>query len=491
MVWFRGVVFGLVVLFLGAWSDGAFSFGIAPKVVQVTVNCAGAKQGGGTASGSGSTYAEACGPLLDQIKASYTDPYYGTVKDWRDSAACTATYDAQGNLNSSGQCSRSFNCGGAGICYVVAGGSAAMAESCVANSSAVGAGCVCNLGFRQEAGSTACVPYQCPKTNSVDSSYGPYSTQPSSISTPKYFCDNTGDTRGCSSSFTGEVASEGVSGWYVSGKDAYTGNPCQGTGDGTADTPAAPPEVDAPLSDVDPNNPNQANPCATGQCPGTFNGVSMCVACGKTTVEGPSATASAPSGSSTPVLSPTAPPGAVSSSTSTTCSGSGSCTTTTTYFGPNGEVLGSASEGTDKGGFCEENPASPICEESTISGSCDAVTCTGDAIQCAIAKEQAKRNCELWNQAQADHPGVLAANGEAFPDGHPMNDEESTDISFSSAIDTTNALGGGNCPSDYSFSVSGVGMSIPFSTLCPHLAILGQIVLGFSMLAAAFIVFKG
>jgi hypothetical protein len=77
---------------------------------------------------------------------------------------------------------------------------------------------------------------------------------------------------------------------------------------------------------------------------------------------------------------------------------------------------------------------------------------------------------------------------KAQPQGAPTP-ANTTDMSFSSVINQTDLLGGG-CPADTTFQIAGSSMSIPFSQLCGPLQMLGSLMVGLSMLAAAFIVFR-
>ncbi|WP_416383968.1 virulence factor TspB C-terminal domain-related protein [Roseateles microcysteis] len=62
-------------------------------------------------------------------------------------------------------------------------------------------------------------------------------------------------------------------------------------------------------------------------------------------------------------------------------------------------------------------------------------------------------------------------------------------MSFASAIDQTNRLGGG-CPSDVSISYAGRSWVIPWSQHCDKLQLIGNLMVSVCMLAAAFIVFR-
>jgi hypothetical protein len=129
-------------------------------------------------------------------------------------------------------------------------------------------------------------------------------------------------------------------------------------------------------------------------------------------------------------------------------------------------------------------------DDSSFGGSCaGGFTCGGDAIQCAIAREQHIKNCILFTtETTLSQLGNTSANNQATPEGHPRapGNITSTSLSFASVIDQSDAIGGG-CPADVPIGSIGV---IPFSQLCGDLQMLGALLVGLAMLAAAFIVFR-
>lgn len=59
------------------------------------------------------------------------------------------------------------------------------------------------------------------------------------------------------------------------------------------------------------------------------------------------------------------------------------------------------------------------------------------------------------------------------------------------SFDTSDAIGGGSCIADKSVTIAGSSISIPFSSVCGHLAILGNVLLAVSFLLAVRIVTRG
>lgn len=115
----------------------------------------------------------------------------------------------------------------------------------------------------------------------------------------------------------------------------------------------------------------------------------------------------------------------------------------------------------------------------------------GDAIQCAIAKEQYVRNCRLFD-ANED-PNALRFFAEQNREGSQTGDLPGNEsISLGpSRFDTTNALGAASGMTDLTVTVMGTSVSLPFSRVNPHLAMLGNVLLAVSFLIAARIVARG
>jgi hypothetical protein len=233
-------------------------------------------------------------------------------------------------------------------------------------------------------------------------------------------------------------------------------------------------------------------PCGANMCPGSVNGASVCVACKDTSVKGPSQSASGAAGAASGSTGGIdGVPGAASSQTETRCTGL-DCTTTTTYRDNTGAVIGSKSDTKPQESFCKENAESPMCKKGTFAGSCAAAfACDGDGVQCAVALEIHKRNCTLMDTPTAMSTiGEQAANGEAMPTGHPGKTPSITNMDFAAGISQADVVGGGNCPVDYTFQMQGASYTIPFSSSCDKLQLVGNLLVGVTMLAAAFIVFR-
>lgn len=127
---------------------------------------------------------------------------------------------------------------------------------------------------------------------------------------------------------------------------------------------------------------------------------------------------------------------------------------------------------------------------SMFSGSCmGGFTCEGDAIQCAIAREQHRRACKLFDDKSAEsdlYDKEKGKQGEQTKD-LPGNKEES----MANRISTADAFGSGQCIQDLSVVVAGHSISLPMSKICPSLAIIGNIMVAVSLLLAIRIVGRG
>lgn len=293
----------------------------------------------------------------------------------------------------------------------------------------------------------------------------------------------------CSWSAGGSVPSVCANGkCYYYGPFTSNGSAC--TGDGGA---PAPPEAD-------PSPPGDADCVSKGMCPGTFNGTFMCVPCGSkegTTSESGSTSSEstdssgAPSGSSGPTNT--------TKETTANCTGNSCNVTTTTHVtNPDGSTTTTTeSETKPQADFCKSNPGHVVCkgeDEGTFGGSCASdFQCSGDAVQCAQAREAAKLRCVF--DVSPDDPlavaGGLAMNGQLTPSGHPGAPGSGLTVDVMEEIDTTPAFGSsGNCISDRTFSVVGMSLTLPFASMCPYFNMIGNVFLSCCYLVAGFIVFR-
>ena len=133
--------------------------------------------------------------------------------------------------------------------------------------------------------------------------------------------------------------------------------------------------------------------------------------------------------------------------------------------------------------FCKENPDAPQCKKSNWGGSCGSFTCDGDAIQCAIAREQHKTNCKLFDEKNGHKLTQAALDG---------TDEQSADklkakaeqIKMPEKFSQTGFGWSHVCPPDPEIPLGFVNHSfrIPFSRICSPLNVLSIAGVGITLL---------
>lgn len=216
---------------------------------------------------------------------------------------------------------------------------------------------------------------------------------------------------------------------------------------------------------------------------GTVNGVGTCLPKGgagttvvQTTPTTTTSTANNPNGTSTVTTTTTTP--------TTTCV-SGQCTTTnvittttTNYTGPNGTGTASSggsgtttTTGSSSPGGSGSGNGTGTGAESSFGGSCSSgFACQGDAVQCAIAQEQYKRNCEVLTDAG----GLSRADAVSKFDSDRTFDRTQLNATPTAlgSLDSSAFLSSG-CIADLHTSLMGQSLTIPFSSLCSYLQYIG------------------
>ncbi|PUA96082.1 hypothetical protein C8C99_0888 [Acidovorax sp. 107] len=190
---------------------------------------------------------------------------------------------------------------------------------------------------------------------------------------------------------------------------------------------------------------------------------------------------------------------------STNCEGD-KCTTTTTTTttrrnnstGATTTTTTTSTSTTSKPGFCQENPSSKLCKDgkedgSSFGGSCSGgFTCEGDAIQCAMAQEQHRRACKLFDDK--DSPEYKLYDAEKNKTGKVTGTlEGNRTVNIGTTLSTTDQFlgGGGTCPADDVIDLGdGQTFAIPYSKLCPFLAMLGNVLLIVASISSVFIIIK-
>lgn len=285
--------------------------------------------------------------------------------------------------------------------------------------------------------------------------------------------------RGCKSTFEADISYQDSAGnWKTYGKSKMI------SGGGSGCTPST---SQAGTSTTAPASPTVAPTPCKGY-PGTVNGVEVCLpfsaAPGKTESTKTKSETSTPAGGS---------PTTTTTTEKTTCEGS-SCTTektTTSSTGGGASSTSTSSTSQGKGEYCAVNKSASECGgdgKSGFGGACTAgFKCDGDALMCAIAKEQHVRNCALFE--------TTSAESDLYDENKTKtgNQTGSETVAISSAsFDQSNALGvSAQCIPDLNVTVAGAAVSLPFSDLCDYLQYFGYINLAVSFLLAMRIVARG
>jgi hypothetical protein len=148
--------------------------------------------------------------------------------------------------------------------------------------------------------------------------------------------------------------------------------------------------------------------------------------------------------------------------------------------------------------FCKMHPTLSVCIVSTFSGACGGTfACTGDVVTCQMAKEQASRNCSVFDAATGQQQ-TLATFGQSVLNGtdplksaNPAATENvpETDIGLlvSSSIGAGEPLAAA-CIDDIDASFMGHPLTLPMTKFCPYLLIIGNILVAFASALALSIV---
>ncbi|MDH1476629.1 virulence factor TspB C-terminal domain-related protein [Comamonas thiooxydans] len=164
--------------------------------------------------------------------------------------------------------------------------------------------------------------------------------------------------------------------------------------------------------------------------------------------------------------------------------------TTTTTTNNNSSSSSTTTKTESKEDYCKANANAQQCKgeeekEGKFGGSCSAgFTCEGDALQCAIAKDQHKRNCQMFDdkttESQLYDSEVAKGSNRDVTKDLPGN----TEVDVSGKLSSEDVLGGGRCIADLNVQVWRSSVSLPFSKICPSLGYLGWVLIAVCSLAA-------
>lgn len=292
-------------------------------------------------------------------------------------------------------------------------------------------------------------------------------------------CDGT-----CNATFSGSQAiarylQNGVYHYVADGNYAFDGSQCSNSNS----LPA--------MGSVPPDS------CPAGQILGTLNGKNMCVLAGVVQNPNPAPVPATPGVSSSTI---TNSDGSTTTKTTATAADGGTTVTTTNTPAGGGqptaitkEVPPPSSDPLDD--YCKKNPSVKICKstsDSSFSGGCGSFVCDGDAIQCAIAREQHQRNCALFDTATplSTLGNELAAGNDEGVNANPAKTSNRSIINLPTQLNTSKSIAA-TCMPDLTVQVMSSSIVIPFSNICQYLEIMGRIVVAFSLIAAGRIVSGG
>lgn len=377
--------------------------------------------------------------------------------------------------------------------------------SCPANSTSSSGACSCNAGFVQNAANNGCVPYvspddaACRDAEIVDNSTlgmgSQYGTVSGRISSGDSVCMKTAGVspgKGCAGVFEADIGFKDGDKWKT------TGYSRRNSGDKQSCT------VRVDGDPVDPEKPPLSEPakCPPGQAPGKVNGLDICAKIGaevpKETTTKKEETTVKPDGSTV---------GEVTTE-KTECDGK-NCTTTKTKVTTKTPVgggdpvvetetntsvcrVGQGSCGVIAGGTGSGGAGG---EGSSFTGACaSGFKCAGDAIQCAMAREQHQQNCKLYTPDT--EPASAFNQAVAGTDGFSMDSLKANAQSVTvQQFDTAGRGWAKSCPADpqipLGFGGSNASFVIPFSRICGPLEILALAGVGITLLGSMLWVLGG
>ena len=364
--------------------------------------------------------------------------------------------------------------------------------ACPASGIAINERCGCPLGSKPNpvslaggAAGSVCVPIDCKAD--IDSAVHYDAGNSVDQVLPSESMDLTQCLRGCN--VQGSAAVQYNGGMYLVNPHA-SGGYCDG---GAVPGPLPANELPSNRDGTTVGEPPMQVP--KGKCPGTVNGAMVYVACDQT-VTGSKSQENSSDGSSSKTDKKTTCDASgcttVEKITKTNPDGSAGGTTTRTTIGADTQDKNSIAGIGKGGGLCTGPDCGGGGGDPSWGGTCEAgFQCTGDAVQCAMAQDQYKRNCEIHDLVSAASiEGRVAASAGAQPAWHPASAANVLTRDLSSGFDQTDLVGGG-CPADTVVSIgSARSITIPFSQLCAPAALLGNILVGLTALVCLGIAFS-
>lgn len=360
--------------------------------------------------------------------------------------------------------------------------------ACPSNSTTSGSQCTCKEGYEEKNGNSCVLPEPPDLCESLaekcetlsgskkwivglrrDVSYKPFKTCTPSGLVP-------GCNKGCviNSSGNGVFYKDQSGDYYFEGEGTISSETCFPTSEGNGEPPK---EEDNPLP---PSEPPE-KPCNPGEYQYAVNGTKVCL----------------PAKSKETIIKEEMINNNDNSTTNintTVKCENGKCTIseTTTDKDSSGATTGESTKETQvsQSDFCAQNPGSSVCKspglgeeggeddkKSSFSGSCSSsFTCEGDSVQCAIALEQHKTACKLFDESNTYF--------QAFKDAEASNSDgvESSTVDLASHVSVDSVIGSGACPADIEVTVFNQVIPFELSKFCRYFDAMGMlIVLGASV----------
>lgn len=362
--------------------------------------------------------------------------------------------------------------------------------TCPSNSSPSGSNCTCNEGYEEKNGSSCVLPEPPDLCESLaekceilsgskqwitglrrDVGYKPFKT-----------CTPAGLVPGCNkgcvinSSGNGVFYKDQSGDYYFEGEGTISSETCFPTSEGNGEPPK---EEDNPLP---PSEPPE-KPCNPGEYQYAVNGTNVCL----------------PAKSKETIIKEEVINNNDNSTTNintTVKCENGKCTIseTTTDKDSSGATTGESTKETQvsQSDFCAQNPGSSVCKspglggeegegdddkQSSFSGSCSSsFSCEGDSVQCAIALEQHRTACKLFDESNTYF--------QVFKDAEASNSNgvESSTVDLASHVSVDSVIGSGACPADIEVTVFNQVIPFELSKFCRYFDAMGMlIVLGASV----------
>lgn len=282
-----------------------------------------------------------------------------------------------------------------------------------------------------------------------------------------------GCNKGCviNSSGNGVFYKDQSGDYYFEGEGTISSETCFPTSEGNGEPPK---EEDNPLP---PSEPPE-KPCKSGEYEGTVNGTKVCL----------------PAKSKETIIKEETINNNDNSTTNinkTVKCENGKCTIseTTTNKDSSGSTTGESTKETQvsQSDFCAQNPGSSVCKspglgkeeeegedekKSSFSGSCSSnFNCEGDSVQCAIALEQNKTACKLFDESNTYF--------QAFKDAEASNSDgvESSTVDLASHVSVDSVIGAGACPADIEVTIFNQAIPFELSKFCPYFDAMGMLIM--------------